>query len=143
MRSALDTNILVALWSNEKSAKQIEAVLGDAYLNGSIVISGPVYVELHAHPQITEKFIDNFISSTGIILDLTFEIFTWKEISQAYSKYCKQRRESKGGVSKRLVADFMIGAHAKMQADRLITLDKERYTKYFSGLKLVVPGALT
>lgn len=139
MRTSLDTNILVALWSKEGSTDRIRAALGDAYLNGAVVMSGPVFTELHAHPQTNEKFINNFIRTTGIIVDYDLHADGWKEVARSYSAYCKHRRSSGGGEPKRLLADFMVGAHAKVQADRLMTLDESRYAKYFPNLKLITP----
>ena len=41
----------------------------------------------------------------------------------------------------RTVPDFLIGAHAMMQCDALITRDAGFYRDYFKGLKLIVPKA--
>ena len=38
---------------------------------------------------------------------------------------------------KRLLADFVIGAHALYSADRLLTLDEGRYRRDFPELKLL------
>jgi predicted nucleic acid-binding protein len=53
----------------------------------------------------------------------------------------RQRGGQPGGHRSRTVADFLIGAHAMMQCDALITRDAGFYRDYFKGLKLIVPQA--
>lgn len=42
---------------------------------------------------------------------------------------------------RRLLTDFLIGAHAIQRAQALITWDRGIYTTYFPGLRLIEPGA--
>jgi predicted nucleic acid-binding protein len=53
----------------------------------------------------------------------------------------QRRYRQRGGSRSRTVADFLIGAHAMMQCDALITRDAGFYRAYFKGLKLLVPHA--
>lgn len=53
----------------------------------------------------------------------------------------QRRYRQRGGNRSRTVADFLIGAHAMMQCDALITRDDSFYRDYFKGLKLIVPQA--
>ena len=46
-----------------------------------------------------------------------------------------------GGKRDRVIADFLIGAHAASQCDRLLTRDRGYYKKYFGGLVVVDPSA--
>jgi len=36
-----------------------------------------------------------------------------------------------------IISDFLIGGHAKVHANRLITRDRGYYEKYFSGLEIM------
>lgn len=46
-----------------------------------------------------------------------------------------------GGPRARMMADFLIGAHAMEQADRLLTRDRGFYRRYFSELTVLDPNA--
>jgi predicted nucleic acid-binding protein len=46
-----------------------------------------------------------------------------------------------GGTRERVVADFLIGAHAMGHADRLLTRDRGFYRRYFTTLAIVDPSA--
>jgi hypothetical protein len=49
---------------------------------------------------------------------------------------------ARGGSRTRLVADFLVGAHAITQADRLLTRDRGFYRTYFGELELLDPARL-
>jgi hypothetical protein len=51
----------------------------------------------------------------------------------------QRRYRQRGGNRSRTVADFLIGAHAMMQCNALITRDDGFYRDYFKGLKVIVP----
>lgn len=44
------------------------------------------------------------------------------------------------GSRSRMIADFLIGAHASLQADRLLTRDRGFYRSYFPGLTVIDPA---
>lgn len=54
---------------------------------------------------------------------------------RAWSAY-----RARGGSRDRMVADFLIGAHAAGRSDRLLTRDRGFYRKDFSGLPLLDPS---
>jgi len=45
-----------------------------------------------------------------------------------------------GGRRERVVADFLIGAHARRHAERLLTRDRGFYRRYFGGLPVLDPS---
>jgi len=137
MRTALDTNILSALWSSEAVASHISSELAASRALGGIVICGPVFAELAAHPNVNQTFIEEFLKETGIGVDFNIDEDIWRRAARAYAEYGKRRRESGGGAPKRLLVDFIIAAHASLRADRLMTLDPHRYRQAFPKLKIV------
>lgn len=137
MKTALDTNILSALWSTEPAAARILENLQRARALGAIVISGPVYVELAAHPTAPRNFVDKFLSETGIAVEFLLDEPVWRRAADAFGTYAQRRRRSGGASPKRLLADFLIAAHASLHADRLYTLDPGRYQQDFPKLRLL------
>jgi predicted nucleic acid-binding protein len=136
MKTALDTNILSCLWSNEPSALRVQADLQRARALGAIVVCGPVYVELVAHPLVSPDFVDRFLHETGITAEFLLDEPVWRKAAEGYGAYAKRRRRSSGGTPKRLLIDFVIAAHALVCADRLMTLDPSRYQLDFPNLRL-------
>jgi predicted nucleic acid-binding protein len=137
VRTAIDTNILSALWSSEAAAVNIAQQLGNARNYGALLISPVVYAELLAYPKATESFVNGFLSDTGIIVDFAIEETVWVDAGRRYAHYAGRRRKEGHGTPKRLLADFLIGSHALSQADQLMSLDATRYKQYFPELKLV------
>ena len=136
MRTAIDTNIISALWSGEPTAHGIAATLTEAQSLGGLVICPAVYAELRAYPGATAEFVNGFLSDTNIIVDWTLDAALWQLTANRFSTYAERRR-THSSQPKRLLADFLVGAHALLQADRLMTLDRGRYEKDFVELVLV------
>jgi predicted nucleic acid-binding protein len=136
VRTALDSNILSALWSSEPSAPTIARRLGEAKQEGALLLSPIAYAELHAHPRSTKEFLDTFLADSGIRVDFHLLEQAWTEAGLRFARYADRRRRSAGESSKRLLADFVVGAHALLLADRLMTLDAARYTRDFPELLL-------
>jgi predicted nucleic acid-binding protein len=137
VRTAIDTNVLSALWSKEPRASDIAKELGQAKTEGGLVVGGPVYAELLAYPKATESFVNGFLADTGIDVDFEFQRSIWLEAGRRFARYAKRRRKSALQGPRRLLADFIIGSHALTQADRLMTLDPQRYKLDFPDLKLI------
>jgi len=137
MRSAVDTNVLSAIWDQEPNASSLTTLLGEARNAGSVVLCGVVYAETLAHPRATEAFVRQFLMDTGITVDFNLEEQVWLEAGRGYGRYAKRRRSLAKEQPKRMLADFLIGAHAMLTADRLITLDRGRYERDFPALTLI------
>src|SRR5713226_7084285 len=136
MRTAIDTNVISALWSKEPLASAIARHLGVAKSEGGLVVSAPVYAELQAYPKATESFVNAFLDETGIAVDFDLQQKVWLEAGRRFARYAKRRRQSEDRGPRRLLVDFIIGSHALAQSDRFITLDPKRYKRDFPELKL-------
>jgi len=137
VRTAVDTNVISALWSGEPAASRVAGQLEQAHAQGGLVISAPVYAELLAHPSVVPHFVDNFLADTGVTVDFDLDEPVWRQAASSFAAYAHRRRRSHGGSPKRLLVDFIIAAHALLQADRLMTLDARRYKQDFPKLRVV------
>ncbi len=138
MTTALDTNVLVALWNQNSllnsSAKQI---LDFALSRGSLIISGPVFAELLAFPWRDERFVEYFLEQTGVSVDWTLRENVWRDAGRTFRIYAGRRRKQEGSSPRRILADFLIGAHALDRGASLATMDEEHYRTAFPKLDLI------
>lgn len=72
-----------------------------------------------------------------MVADFLLDEAVWHEAGAAYAAYAARRRRSKEGEPKRLLVDFVVGAHALLKADRLLTLDAGRYRSAFPRLVIM------
>jgi len=112
-------------------------LLGRAQIEGGLVISAPVYVELMAHSRATTDMLQQFLGRTRVVTDFLLDEAVWQEAGSAYAAYASRKRRPGSGEPKRLLMDFVIGAHALLKADRLLTLDAARYKSAFPKLVTV------
>lgn len=152
MITAVDTNILLDILLAEKKHFADSKNVIDAYIGqGQLIISEVVYAEL-ASQFASESELKDFLSSTSIKLvhsnekALALSGKMWK----GYSKRRKKELQcSKCGKSvtvhcencnsiivsrQRMISDFMIGAHALIHAELLLSRDRGFYKIYFKAV---------
>lgn len=139
MTYAIDTNVLSALLTREEGAGLISSTLNTLRHAGPLVIHGGVYAELLATPGNSEEHLETFLARTGITVDWQSGAELWRLSGRAYAAYAKRRGRSGGGRPRRILADFVIGAHAALVGATLVTLDDQHYKAAFPALPLVVP----
>lgn len=137
MTVALDTNVIVALWDAGEALHPVaRKALEAAASREALTISGVVYAELIGAPGRSEVFVDRFCEEAGIAVEWELKEKIWRTAGMAFQAYALRRKRQGGGGPRRLLADFLIGAHAMENGYKLLTLDGGVYRRAFPGLKL-------
>jgi predicted nucleic acid-binding protein len=138
MTISIDTNVIAALWKNDHSLNAVAVqMLGNLAARERLVISGPVYAELMAGPLREEESLDMFFSDTGIEVDWAMDEDIWREAGRAYLGYVRRRKLSAGGEARRILTDFLIGAHALVRNYSLLTMNAEDFAVNFPALPII------
>ena len=131
---AVDSSVLVDLVTGGPHAAQSADAVRDALHHGPVVVCDVVLAEVCTALKDGSEVLDE-LESAGITFSAT-------EAKSALRAGEMQRRyRHRGGGRDRMVADFLIGAHALMQCNALITRDAGFFRDYFKGLKVIVPKA--
>lgn len=138
MVTALDTNVLSALLrGKEKEVKHAQSKLQTAMQAGELVIAAPVFAELRAIPGADEAFVETFLKSVRVTVHWDLPEAVWREAASTFSAYAARRRKQKQTGPKRVLVDFVIGAHAWQFTDQLLTFDKRVYAAAFPELEIL------
>jgi predicted nucleic acid-binding protein len=139
VRIAVDTNVFSALLSGEENAvSAMQAALEQMSAEGILVVSPVVYAELVAGRS--PEAVDDFFSEQEIEVDWRLGREVWRTAGSRYGAYARVRRRQRGDAGpRRILADFLIGAHALHFARALLTSDTRIYGTYFPELRVVSP----
>ncbi len=134
MITAVDANVLIDLGAGDLDrARGAARALDEFGAKGDLVICDVVLAEL------TRGFEPSrdpaaWVRNVGIQYDPI------REEAAVEAGRLQARQDARvARRTRRPLADFLIGAHARLQADRLLTRDRGFYRSYFDGLKLVEP----
>jgi predicted nucleic acid-binding protein len=135
---AVDTSVMVDIIGDSPDASASVAALREALAAGPVVACEIVLAEVVAglgHSDIVMEAFDNI----GVRFS-PMEQRAALRAGEMQRRYRDRLRQSKsaGGV-RRSVPDFLIGAHALLQCQGLITRDAGFFRDYFKGLKVIVP----
>jgi len=132
---AVDSSVLVDVLAGDAAfAESSEARLSEALGAGDVVVCDAVVAEIHTLLADSESAMEA-LSTLGI------RYLPTSEQAAVRAGHMQRRFRDRGGRRERVVADFLIGAHALLQCDALLTRDAAFFRDYFKGLKVIEPRA--
>ena len=131
---AIDSSVLIELLTGEGDADTAELALREALSRGPVVVCDVVIAEVCSSLQDGDRAMQAF-EEMGIAFS------TVEEKSAVRAGEMQRRYRTRGGGRARTVPDFIVGAHALLQCNGLITRDAGFFRDYFKGLKVTVPTA--
>ena len=141
---AVDSNILIDFIGNDSvAADAADAALRRALGSGPVVACDVVVAEVVTGLGAGATVIDA-LEELGVEF-LPLELRSAVRAGEMQRRYRERRAAelrraaSAADEPPRVVADFLIGAHALLQCQALITRDAGFFRDYFKGLKVIVP----
>jgi predicted nucleic acid-binding protein len=135
MITAIDTNVLLdILVPNPHFYSRSVQALESCAQAGSLTICDLVYSELCVQFQ-RQAECELFMKETDIRVEHLSHQASFLA-SRMWREYL-----AAGEKKTRIISDFLVGAHAQLQASRLLTRDRGFYAQVFRSLVLVDPRA--
>ncbi len=134
MITAVDSNVLLdVLSASPEHGVASRRAIREALLEGSLMACDVVWAEVGAWFPSVETAIDAMGELRVGFAPLDPEVaIAAGGVWQTYRR--------RGGARDRIMADFLIGAHASLRADRLLTRDRGFYRAYFKRLQVLDPS---
>ena len=131
---AVDSSTLIELLGDGPRTPASADALRDALHAGPVVLCDVVLAEVCTALKHGSDVLQ-FLEDAGLVY-LPIEAKAALRAGEMQRRY-RQR----GGRRERTIPDFLVGAHALLQCDGLITFDAGFFRDYFKGLKVIVPTA--
>ena len=135
MTTAVDSAVLIDVFQEEPgwAARSADA-LDAASRAGRLTVCDVVWAE------VAGRFASPAAAAAALsTLGIEFDPMT-AAAAAAAGRLWRDFRDAGGGRRDRVVADFLVGAHAFHQAQALLTRDRGFYRRYFKRLRVVEPG---
>lgn len=128
MITAVDSNVLLDVFlPDDRYGPQSRTWLAEAYAAGAVIACDIVYAELVPFFGNRSR-LDSALGQINVRISPIDSDIAW----EAGLRWMQYRRA--GGPRTRILADFLIGAHALATADVFLTRDRGFYDSYFPDL---------
>ena len=133
MVTAVDSSVLLDVLTDDPNHRASSlSALRAASETGPLIVCPAVWAEMRGFFEDAERMHRTFRDA-----QIQFDPFDQECADVAGLHWSEYRRS--GGARARLIADFLIGAHAQIQASRLLSRDAGFFRKQFPGLRLINP----
>ncbi|TAN24259.1 MAG: PIN domain-containing protein [Acidobacteria bacterium] len=133
MITAIDSSVVLDLFEAEAPfGPHSREAMRAARKAGAILAVAAVWAEVRAHFDSDEH---HAVAMEDLGIEFSPPLLA--TAARAGAMWREYRRA--GGQRSRVTTDFLIGAHALLQADCLLTRDRGFYRTYFSSLRLLTP----
>ena len=135
MTTAVDSAVLIDVFQEEpRWAAPSADALDAASRAGRLTVCDVVWAE------VAGRFASPAAAAAALAtLGIEFDPMTAPAAADA-GRLWRAFRDAGGGRRERVVADFLVGAHALHQAHALLTRDRGFYRRYFKRLRIVEPA---
>ena len=130
---AIDSAVLVELLANGPQADAAEACLRQCLSAGPVVVCDVALAEVCGALR-------DGADVLAVLEEMSIRFSPLEAKSALRAGEMLRRHRQRGGAGHR-IGEFMVGAHAMLQCDGLVTWNDAFYRDYFKGLKLIVPQA--
>ena len=131
---AVDSSVLIEILIGAPQAEAAENALREALALGPVLVCDVVVAEICSSLRDGDQ-------SMQALEDMGISFGEVECKSAIRAGEMQRRYRARGGARQRTVPDFIVGAHALLQCNALITRDAGFFRDYFKGLKVIVPKA--